>query len=53
MRRVLQAVWGFLRELSGEVALERRMACQCATNPKQAYEAAVSEQFGPGVNRCC
>jgi hypothetical protein len=53
MIRVLKSFWGFLRELSGEAALERRMACQCATDPKQAYEAAVSEQFGAGVNRCC
>lgn len=53
MRRVWRRVWNYLRELSGEAALERRMACQCATDPQKAYEAAVSEQFGAGSHRCC
>jgi hypothetical protein len=45
MRRWLALAWQFLRELSGEAALERRMrACGCA-------KAALSaEADGP---RCC
>jgi hypothetical protein len=46
-------VWGFIRELSGEAALERRMAGQCACSRREAYEKAVSEQFGAGPHRCC
>lgn len=53
MKKLLTTLWAALRELSGEAALERRMACQCAATRKQAYEAAVTEQFGSGVNRCC
>jgi hypothetical protein len=53
MRKLLSTLWAALRELSGEAALERRMACQCATNRQQAYEAAVTEQFGSGAHRCC
>ncbi|MNS84336.1 hypothetical protein D3C72_1181580 [compost metagenome] len=53
MTKWLKTLWAALREISGEAALERRMACQCATTRRQAYEAAVTEQFGAGVNRCC
>ncbi|MFN3429136.1 MAG: hypothetical protein ACK46X_04185 [Candidatus Sericytochromatia bacterium] len=53
MRRLLRTLWAALREISGEAALERRMACQCAASRKQAYEAAVTEQFGSGAHRCC
>lgn len=51
MRRWLSAAWQFLRELSGEAALERRMAscsCQGPEGVKAAWEAA----FG-GIHRCC
>lgn len=49
----LKAIWGFLRELVGETALERRMqACGCASDPKKAVEAAMNDQFD-GVRRCC
>lgn len=53
MRQLLKSLWAALREISGEAALERRMACQCAATRKQAYEAAVTEQFGSGAHRCC
>lgn len=51
--RLLKTLWSYLRELSGEAALERRMACQCQRDPRKAYEAAVTEQFGSGPHRCC
>ena len=53
MSRAWRVIWGFLRELSGEAALERRMACQCQGDRRKAYEAAVTEQFGSGAHRCC
>lgn len=53
MTQWLSTLWAALREISGEAALERRMTCQCAANRQQAYEAAVTEQFGSGAHRCC
>lgn len=45
MRRWLAACWQFLREVSGEAALERRMrACGC---PKAALADAAEKP------RCC
>jgi hypothetical protein len=53
MSRFWRTLWSALKEISGEAALERRMACQCADNRRKAYEAAVTEQFGSGPHRCC
>jgi hypothetical protein len=53
VRPLFAALWRFVRELSGEAALERRMARQCACDPREAYEKAVAEQFGAGPHRCC
>jgi hypothetical protein len=45
MRRWLARAWAFLRELSGEAALERRMhACGC---PRAALAATADQP------RCC
>jgi hypothetical protein len=49
MGRVFKAVWGDLRELSGEAALERRM---CGCRDAKAVKAAMTEQLD-GVQRCC
>lgn len=49
MRRWLRAAWQFLRELSGEAALERRM--QAHQGPC-AVHAAMSEACG-NKSRCC
>jgi hypothetical protein len=52
LKTTLQAAWRFLRELSGEAALERRMArCGCC-DPREAAKQALSEQF-EGTQRCC
>lgn len=39
-------LWQFLRELSGEAALERRMRCGCEA------KVALTETF-EGTQRCC
>lgn len=52
MRRWLKGVWAFLREVSGEAALERRMAgCGCQ-NRREAVKSALVERF-EGTQRCC
>lgn len=49
--RWLRWVWHALRELSGEVALERRMQQDCHCQ-KDAIKEAWEERFG-GIHRCC
>ncbi|HEY9724669.1 MAG TPA: hypothetical protein V6D47_21890 [Oscillatoriaceae cyanobacterium] len=52
MKRVLAAVWAYLRELSGEAALERRMGdCSCKSR-REAVTHALKERF-EGTQRCC
>ena len=52
MRAWLSAAWQFLRELSGEALLARRMAaCSCEQGP-DAVKAAWEAAFG-GIHRCC
>jgi hypothetical protein len=51
MRAWLSAAWQLLRELSGEAALERRMA-QCSCEGPEAVKAAWQAAFG-GIHRCC
>lgn len=51
MRGWLSAVWNFLREFSGEAALERRMAA-CSCEGPEAVKAAWEAAF-TGINRCC
>ena len=54
MKRYLQAFWTFLKEFSGEAAIERRMACSCHShaNKRQAVTEAVEAQFS-NTQRCC
>ena len=47
MKALLSRIWHFLRELSGEAALERRMAgCGC-------FKRAVTEAYEGNPHRCC
>lgn len=50
MRGLAARLWAFLRELSGEAALERRMrACSCE---REAVKQAWREAFDH-THRCC
>jgi hypothetical protein len=57
VRALLGRAWAFLRELSVEAALERRMkACRCGPGAGKAardpVKAAWEEAFA-GLHRCC
>jgi len=55
MRLWLLALWAFVRELSGEAALARRMAahtCAHGTDAREAAKAAMSETARERP-RCC
>lgn len=52
MRKWLAACWRFLRELSGEAALERRMQAYAGHTPACAAKHAMAELAGER-SRCC
>ncbi|HEY9899109.1 MAG TPA: hypothetical protein V6D00_07995 [Pantanalinema sp.] len=55
MRRVLRGLWAYLREVSGEAELHRRITgcgCHSHADRSRAVEAAFKEKY-EGVQRCC
>lgn len=54
MRGLAAKAWAFLRELSGEAALERRLASQggCDHPPAQRIARALEEAYADKP-RCC
>ena len=49
--RLFRWAWGILRDLSGETALEARLARGCGCR-SEAVRAAWEDSHG-GVHRCC
>jgi hypothetical protein len=55
MRRLLRSLWAYLREVSGEAALDRQLrACMNHghADQRRAVEAAFQEKY-EGAQRCC